>query len=175
MRPNSAIYTPKRDEEHPRNRKIPLPPCVWTCGYIVRTQENILPVNKCDKRDTRHLFLSGPVCYFTLLATLVQKVDSTIHWTDVYALGNAIGLPNTYRWIVIYPVDSAIQRLSNRDLFFVQCRVRWDSSYECWRVTQFTHLLDMVPDHMACYPREVPHKIYLRDSEGDYHIAGFWY
>ena len=34
------------------------------------------------------------------LAPVVQKVDSTIHWINLYPLDSAIGFPNAY------PVDS---------------------------------------------------------------------
>ena len=30
------------------------------------------------------------------LALVVQKVDSTIHWINLYSLDSAIGFPNTY-------------------------------------------------------------------------------
>ena len=33
-------------------------------------------------------------------APVVQKVDSTIHWINLYPLDSAIGFPNTY------PLDS---------------------------------------------------------------------
>ena len=43
-----------------------------------------------------------------------QKVDNAIHWINLYAADSAIGFLNTYPLdIVIYPVDSAIQRLNN--------------------------------------------------------------
>ena len=35
-----------------------------------------------------------------LLAQVVQKLDSAIHWINLCPLDNAIGLPNTY------PLDS---------------------------------------------------------------------
>ena len=31
-----------------------------------------------------------------LLALVIQKVHSAIHWTNLYALDNAIGFTNTY-------------------------------------------------------------------------------
>ena len=45
-----------------------------------------------------------------LLAPVVQKVDSAIHWINLFPLDSAIGFRNTY------PVDSAIQLLNNWDL-----------------------------------------------------------
>ena len=45
-----------------------------------------------------------------LLVSVVRKVDSAIHW--MAQLVSIILI----RWIVIYPVDSAIQRLNNRGL-----------------------------------------------------------
>ena len=35
-----------------------------------------------------------------LLAPVVQKLDSAIHWINLYSADNAIGFPNTY------PLDS---------------------------------------------------------------------
>ena len=45
----------------------------------------------------------------------VQKVDSAIHWINLCPVDNAIALCNhlSRRWIVIYLLDSAIQRLNN--------------------------------------------------------------
>ena len=40
-------------------------------------------------------------------ASVVQKVDSTIHW-----IAQLVSL-TLIRWIVIYPVDSVIQLLNN--------------------------------------------------------------
>ena len=34
------------------------------------------------------------------LAPVVQKVDTAIHWTNLYPVDSTIGFPNTYRWIV---------------------------------------------------------------------------
>ena len=43
-----------------------------------------------------------------LQASVVQETDSTIHWIKCYPAYSAIGFLNTFRWIVIYPVDSSI-------------------------------------------------------------------
>ena len=40
-----------------------------------------------------------------ILAPVVRMVDNAIHWINLYPLDSAIGLPNTYRWIVICLVD----------------------------------------------------------------------
>ena len=49
--------------------------------------------------------------------SFVQKVVSTIHRINLLPLDNATGFPNIFiHWIVIYPVDSAIQRFNNRSL-----------------------------------------------------------
>ena len=45
-----------------------------------------------------------------LLVSVVRKVDSAIHW-----MAQLVSLI-LIRWIVIYPVNSAIQRLNNRGL-----------------------------------------------------------
>ena len=50
-----------------------------------------------------------------ILAPVVQKVDSAIHWVNHYTVNNAIGCRKILtQWIVIYPVGSAIQLLNNR-------------------------------------------------------------
>jgi len=49
--------------------------------------------------------------YFDL-ASVVQKVDNTIHRLNLYPVDNANGFPNTYP----LDSDSAIQCLNNRDL-----------------------------------------------------------
>ena len=46
-------------------------------------------------------------------ATVVQTLDSAIHWINHYLLDNSIGFTSVIRWIVICPVDSAIHRLNN--------------------------------------------------------------
>ena len=67
---------------------------------------------------------------YVLQAPVVQKVDFAIHRINHYPVYSAIGFPNIYqalvvqwivqsvsliliRWIVIYPMDSAIQLLKN--------------------------------------------------------------
>ena len=47
------------------------------------------------------------------LAPVVQKLDSAIHRINLYPLDNAIGSLMLIQWIVIYPVDSAIQLLNS--------------------------------------------------------------
>ena len=50
------------------------------------------------------------------LAPIVQKVCNAIHRINLSPLDSTIGFLNTYHWIVIYPVGSAIQRLNNLGL-----------------------------------------------------------
>ena len=50
------------------------------------------------------------------LALVVQKVDNAINRINLYPLDSAIGFPNIYHWIVIYPVDSVIHLLNRRGL-----------------------------------------------------------
>ena len=45
-----------------------------------------------------------------------SKVDNAIRRISIYPPDSAIGFPNTYHWIVIHPVDSAIHLLNNQDL-----------------------------------------------------------
>ena len=40
-------------------------------------------------------------------APVVQKLDSTIRWINLYPVDSAIGFPNTYPLDSDYPVDSA--------------------------------------------------------------------
>ena len=49
---------------------------------------------------------------------VVRKVDNAIHWiNDLYQVDSAIFFVMLIRrWIVIYPVNSVIQRLNNWDL-----------------------------------------------------------
>ena len=49
-------------------------------------------------------------------ASVVQRLDSTIHWINLYPVDSAILLvsPILISWIVVYPVDSAIQRFNNQ-------------------------------------------------------------
>ena len=54
----------------------------------------------------------------THLAPVVEKVKNAIHW--IAQLVSLILI----RWIVIYPVDSTIQRLNNRGLIIT------DTSYK---------------------------------------------
>ena len=50
-----------------------------------------------------------------ILAPVAQKVDGAIHWVNHYTVNNVIGFRKILtQWIVIYPVDSAIQLLNNR-------------------------------------------------------------
>ena len=48
-------------------------------------------------------------------ALVIQKVDNAIHGLNHYPADNAVGIHNTYpHWMVIYPVDCAIEHLINR-------------------------------------------------------------
>ena len=47
------------------------------------------------------------------LAPVVHKVDNAINRINLYPLDSAIGFPNIYHWIVIYPVDSVIHLLNS--------------------------------------------------------------
>ena len=44
---------------------------------------------------------------------VVQKVDNAIILINLYSVDNIIGFPNTYCWIAIYAMVSAIQHLNN--------------------------------------------------------------
>ena len=54
-----------------------------------------------------------------LLALVVQTLDSAIHRIKIYPVVTQLVSLILIHWIVIYPVDSAIQRLNNRGQMFV--------------------------------------------------------
>ena len=58
---------------------------------------------KADRGDERTVDLR-----FVSQAPVVQTLDSAIQWIRITEINYAIP------WIVIYPVDSAIQRLNNQ-------------------------------------------------------------
>ena len=60
---------------------------------------------------------------------VVQKVVSTIHWIMLLIFVLLM------RWIVIYPVDSAFQRLNNRGL----SKVAGNSKVSIGHLSLFTH------------------------------------
>ena len=48
-------------------------------------------------------------------ALVIQKVDNAVHCLSHYPADNAVGIHNPYsHWIVIYPVDCAIEHFINR-------------------------------------------------------------
>ena len=66
-----------------------------------------------NKRAPRFLPVSMTVSKWQSL--VIQKVDNAIHCINHYPADNAVGIHNTYpHWIVIYPVDCAIEHLINR-------------------------------------------------------------
>ena len=67
------------------------------------------------------IYILKAVSFFNIYSVLnlppvVQTLDSTIHRIKIYSGDNAISSPILIHWIVIHPVDSAIQRLNNRVL-----------------------------------------------------------
>ena len=75
------------------------------------------------------------------LAPVVQKLDSAIHRINLYPLDNAVGFPNTYHWIVMNPVDSAIQvqLLNNWGLGpVVQSKVKLTQDFSVYFELSFT-------------------------------------
>ena len=59
-----------------------------------------------------------------LLAPVVQTSDSAIHRINHYPADSVIDSVILIRWIVIYPLDSAIQLLNNWGLEYLEKRVR---------------------------------------------------
>ena len=68
-------------------------------------------------RAVDFLFGLNPFSFVTILAPVVQTLDSGIHRIKIYPLGGALWVSLILiHWIVIYPMDTAIQRLNNRGL-----------------------------------------------------------
>jgi len=53
-----------------------------------------------------------------LLGGVVQKVDESIHWINLYPVGSVISFFYTYQLDSYYPMDGAIQRLKNWGLVY---------------------------------------------------------
>ena len=49
-----------------------------------------------------------------LVAPVVRRVESAIHWINLYPLNNSIGFASVYALDRIYPVDSIIHLLNNQ-------------------------------------------------------------
>ena len=47
-------------------------------------------------------------------------MDNAIQWINLFSADSAIVFPNTIRRIVIYPIDSLIQRFNNRGLVIIK-------------------------------------------------------
>ena len=71
----------------------------------------------------------------TVQAPVVQKVDSAIRWINLYPGITQLVSLILIHWIVIYPVDSAIQRLNNRaqvdngGIWLLQCIIAKTSDH----------------------------------------------
>ena len=80
-------------------------------------------------------------------ALVIQKVDNAVHCLSHYPADNAVGIHNPYsHWIVIYPVDCAIEHLINRGQNYnvnvmdkrtsltvrsSHVKYRWSTSHNC--------------------------------------------
>ena len=62
-------------------------------------------------------------------ATDVQRLDSAIHQINHYQQISTMEINYTIHWIVIYPEDSAIQPLNNRDLMNMDSEWIGDKGY----------------------------------------------
>ena len=99
-------------------------------------------VGEAATQDTTHLMNLAPV---------VQTLGSAIHQINLYPADSVIDFRNTIRWIVIYPVDSAIQRLNNRGQdgrkFILKIRDRLRSSF-CMKLAfsgNCTNTFNLIP------------------------------
>ena len=77
---------------------------IWEGGLI----EDIRYVHCCQPVKGHKLACQDHWYKSVHQAPVVQTLDSAIHRVKIYPVNNAIDFPNTY------PLDSAIQRLSNR-------------------------------------------------------------
>ena len=66
-----------------------------------------------------HLRTSYDFAHLADLAPVVQKRDNPIQSINLYPVDSAIAYLILTYWIVIYLLDSAIQRLYNRRLYFI--------------------------------------------------------
>ena len=71
-----------------------------------------------------------PSPYLNVRAPVVQKVDNAIHRINLYSVDSAIGFPNTHP--LIYPVDSAIQCLTNLGLDPPLLTVGYTRAHACF-------------------------------------------
>ena len=71
-----------------------------------------------------------PPPYLKVRAPVVQKVYNTIYRINHYPVDSAIGFPNTYP--LIYPVDSAIQRLNNLGLDLPLLTIGYTRVHACF-------------------------------------------
>ena len=65
-----------------------------------------------------HLRTSYDFAHLADLAPVIQKMDNPIQSINLYPVDSAIAYLILSYWIVIYLLDSAIQRLYNRRLYF---------------------------------------------------------
>ena len=66
-----------------------------------------------------HLRTSYDFAHLANMAPVVQKMDNPIQSINLYPVDSAIAYLILTYWIVIYLLDSAIQRLYNRRLYFI--------------------------------------------------------
>ena len=76
--------------------------------FITATKENAPPLENTTPFSWC-LYIPGS-------RSCSKLVDNAIHWINLHPVDNAIGFPNTYLMIVIYPLECTIERLNNRGL-----------------------------------------------------------
>ena len=95
------------------------------CATFFRGEKDVVGIVTFDLiglLPTNHTLFS--LYYNGIQAPVVQTSDSAIHRINLYLLDTVAQLVSLIliHWIVIYPVDSAIQRLNNRRQKFVRKR-----------------------------------------------------
>ena len=66
-----------------------------------------------------HLRTSYDFAHLAVLAPVVQKLDNPVQSINLYPVDSTIAYLILTYWIVIYLLDSVIQRLYNRRLYFI--------------------------------------------------------
>ena len=87
-------------------------------GKMIAGLNNIYCCTYWTKKKS-HLRTYYDFAHLADLALVVQKMDNPIQSINLYPMDSAIPYLILTYWIVIYLLDSAIQRLYNRRLYFI--------------------------------------------------------
>ena len=112
---------PSRQDIIFKRREIDLPKKVCVKNFVTLFRKKRGKTNSYVSLYTVNITI---LLVLLVLASVVQKVDNTIHWINLLPglpVDNPIGLPNTYLLDSDFPVDSAIQRLNIRGPIITLC------------------------------------------------------